>query len=127
VFAEGFKKTGSYSIGLECLLPPSFDVVSLSCGGLVEATIEAVAETDLYSFVGTAGDQISITLAQTEGFSSGYKVTTSIYSPNGEEIESFWADNQKDLVLEETGTYVIRVYARDFKGTGSYSLSLICF
>jgi len=126
IFANDNVGTGDYAIGLECLVPPSMDVVSISCGGSVQTTIGTAAETDLYSFTGSAGNQVSVTLTQTSGFDLFHPVVASIYTPTGAELVTFSADNQKALTLDETGTHVMRIYASGYTGKGGYVLSLTC-
>ena len=127
VRASNLTATGDYSLGLEGVSPVSPDRVSIAIGDLkTDQTISAAAEVDEFVFTGTAGDIVSIALAQTAGFDSfhGVLAQARLFSPAGVEVSAWNANNQPEFTLEETGTYLIQVQASNYVYTGTYSLGL---
>jgi uncharacterized protein YjdB len=124
--ANNFVTTGAYSLGLECIRPPSPDAIEIGYGDLVGGSLVA-AEVDLYTFTGTSGHLINLTLATTAGFSSSLTFPlVCLIAPSDTIVECFGANpgNQRVYMLEETGTFVLRVNANNFVTSGSYSLGL---
>src|SRR5690606_4936578 len=94
---------------------------------LFARTIEAPGEVDQYTFTGEAGGIVTLTLVQTGGFPVGSSVTNAratLFSPAGTPIITFDSNGQQDIVLPETGTYIIQVQAESLFHTGSYSIGL---
>lgn len=126
VYASDYSSTGNYSLGLDCRKPiqPS---MPLSCGELPNGNIAASAQVDQYTYSGTAGELVTLTLA---GFNSGYPyynaATATLYDPSGAAVSTFGANSQEQLTLTLTGTYLIQVYASDYASTGTYSLGMEC-
>src|SRR5207249_237141 len=58
VRAFSLTTTGSYSLGLECLLPTSPVDATLPCGGLVTRSINSPSQVDQFTFSAKAGDKI---------------------------------------------------------------------
>ncbi len=118
--------TGSYSIGLECIRPASSDAVAITYGDLISSDTMDPAEADLYTFSGSAGDFITLTLSESSfGTSSAHDARVTLYAPSDALVGSFDSDSQADFTLGETGTFVLRVNANNFVSTGSYELVLI--
>ncbi|MDR4493775.1 MAG: hypothetical protein R3B74_05015 [Nitrospirales bacterium] len=126
VTANDLTSTGSYGLGIECVIPPSPDAVALSCGSRLDGTIAAGAEADLFTFTGTAGQVVTIQLAETSGFTpvSQFPFAT-VFSPTGVALQSF-GPSQPTLTLPASGTYVIKVTANNLVATGAYELGLDC-
>ena len=126
VKAENLKDTGSYNLGLECRKPLQPPDDTLTCGGLLEGrTIEKAGEVDLVTFPGQAGDIVDVTIVETGEFTAS-RPRINVFAPSGENLGGFNANSQNALMLEETGTYTIRVKAENLKDTGSYNLGLEC-
>ena len=125
VTASDLTNTGSYAIGLECIVPPSPDAVALSCGSRVDGTITAGAEADLFTFTGTAGEVVALLLSETVAFTGNQAPFATVFSPTGVEVTSFFPA-QREITLPESGTYVVKVTASDLTNTGSYAIGLEC-
>jgi hypothetical protein len=125
VWANDLVSTGSHRLGIECIRPASPVEANLSCGSLVSTSIQEPGETDLFTFQGNAGTTVSVTLVQTEGWSGG-RVRATVFSPSGTELVYFDANSSRTLALEESGTYVIRIWANDLVTVGSHNLGLEC-
>jgi hypothetical protein len=130
VHATNFGTTGSYNVNLECLYPEqSPDMVALECGALASGAIEGPGDGDLYSFVASAGQLISLTLASTGGFATNtgsLSATLTVFMPSGAVLGSVRTNSQTRWVLPETGKYVARVHATNLATLGSYNLNLEC-
>ena len=131
VNANNLVSTGSYTLGIECILPTEPVGVVLSCGELALNSIAAPGEVDLFTFSGNAGDLVTITLVETDGF-PGFSTGISnaaraiIFSPTGEQVGSLDSNGQLNITLSESGSYVIRVNANNLVSTGSYTLGIEC-
>ncbi|GJL53572.1 MAG: hypothetical protein NPIRA02_07040 [Nitrospirales bacterium] len=119
VVGSSFVATGDYSLGLECLAPPSPDAVALSCGSLAPGNIAAASEADLFTFSGTAGQVVAVTI-------TGTQMAAKVFGPSGSPIIGFFSRTQRVVTLPENGTYVIEVVGSSFVATGDYSLELEC-
>ena len=126
VRASNLVSTGSYSIGLECLLPTSPADATLVCGTLLsDRPINTSAQVDQITFSGQASDRVTLTLAAS-GFPLGATATASVFSPAAALVVSFNANSQQQLTLPTTGTYIIQIRASNLVSTGSYSIGLEC-
>ncbi len=113
VRASNFVSTGSYSLGLECLLPTSPVDATLFCGVLLsDRRVNAAAQVDQFTFSGQANQQVTLTLA-TGGFTvgSGATATATVFSPAAAVVVTFNANGQQQLTLADSGTYAIQVRA----------------
>jgi hypothetical protein len=130
VRATNNSAVGSYNLNFECLYPEqSPDAVALGCGALAFGTLEARAEVDLYSFTGSSGQLIALTLASTGGFATNtgsLSVTATLFAPSGALVGSVRSNSQANFVLPATGTYVVRAHATNLATTGSYNLNFEC-
>jgi len=130
VNANDLVSTGSYNLGLSCLLPASPPPVTLSCGGLESGLINTPGEVELFDFTAQAGDLISLTLVESSndwgGLGGSADARATLFSPSGNEEVTFDSNSQETIVLPESGTYVVRVNANNLVSTGSYNLGLSC-
>ena len=114
---------GPYGIYLESLTNPG-NVTPLSYDQSITAAINNTAEMDLYSFTGSAGDQI---LARLDG-SWNYAPQILLYYGNGTFITQHYdygyRENPITYNLPESGTYLIVVQDKDTNDIGTYSLYL---
>ena len=120
VTANTLVHTGSYWLGLECRLPLG-PATPLVCGGIAAEMINGPSEVDWFTFDGSNGDMVELTLT-----SSGFTACARVFSPTGADLGSFCANSLKALSLTETGTYSVRIHANTLVSTGSYSLGLNC-
>jgi hypothetical protein len=84
---------------------------------------------DLYTFLGSTGQTVSLALASTGGFSSGggsTSVQLTVFSPSGTAVGTLRSNSQVSLVLAEAGSYVVRISATNLAATGSYTIRLAC-
>jgi hypothetical protein len=126
VNANDLVATGSYSLSVACIRPPSPDAVPIGYGDLVNGSL-AAAQVDLYTFTGAANEFITVTLALTAGFPNVPQAPrVCLIAPSDSIVDCFDArpGNQRNYTLEESGTHVLRVNANNFVTSGSYALGL---
>jgi hypothetical protein len=112
---------GTYALGFEGVVPSSGDAIALTVGGgATPGSIDDPAETDMFTFGGTAGNSASITLAGIAGFSA----TATLYDPNGSSMLTFTPGTQSIGSLPSTGTYVISIRATNLVSSGSYNIQV---
>ena len=73
-------------MGLTWLLPASKrcgSQTSMSCGQVVNASISAPLELDVFTFTADAGDIVTITFLQTLALDPGFSVRGLVYTPAG--------------------------------------------
>ncbi len=124
VQAENVHRAGTYALGLEGVSPVTPGATALSLGSLVTDAIDAPADVDEYTFSASAGDVVSIALAQITGFDAGIQARAVLFDPNGTEIQNWLANAQPEYALPSTGTYLIQVQAEDVHRAGTYALGL---
>src|SRR6185295_11444676 len=112
VNAANLVSTGSYNIGLECILPRGPVDGTLSCGGLVSGSISAPGEVDLLGLTGQPNAMVLLTLANTGSFPFTQPLVT-VVAPSGTDVVSFTANNQRQITLTESGAYTILVNANN--------------
>ncbi len=122
--ASDVSSVGTYGLSLQCLAPPGANATALSCGSNVTGSINAVGKTVLYSFTGTAGQVLSLTLGAS-GWNFGVGPVAELFSPGGTPVVSFGV-SQREQTLTESGTYTIEIRASDVSSVGTYGLSLQC-
>ena len=119
--ASNLVSTGTYHIGLECLLPSPMEP-NLACGTLLSnREIIAAAQVDQITFIGQANERKTLTLT-----SGSFTATATVFSPTGTVVIIFNANSQQQLILPETGTYVIQIRASNLVSTGTYHIGLEC-
>lgn len=99
---------------------------TLSCGVLISGTILTTGEQDEYTFTGSVGNIISLTLVQTAGFPGGHVVRTTLLTAAGDQVSSFVANSQPEITLPVTGVYTVQIYSNSLVGTGTYHIGLEC-
>lgn len=121
--ANDLVTTGSYNIGMECLLPAGPVDGTLQSGSLASASVDRSGKVDLYTLAGQANQLVSLTVVNTSGFPFRAARVT-LFSPSGTLVRSFDANSQVDIALPVTGTYLLRVNANDLVTIGSYNLGV---
>jgi hypothetical protein len=83
---------------------------------------------DLWTFSGTANDDMLFTLVETSGDLANTSAVPqfALYSPSGSIVgaANYNANGERRFTLPETGTYVVRVRASNLITTGGYNLGL---
>lgn len=123
--ASNFVATGGYRFGLECMSPPGGGPRALGCGALLSDTLTAPGDIDQFTFTGTAGQQVTLTLAISSGFSP-YTAWLTVFTPSGSVFTSFGANGQQQLTLPDAGTYVVQIRASNFVAVGAYNIGFEC-
>ena len=127
VFSSNLVYTGGYNLGIVCrnpLMPSS----ALSCGGIVNGTIKQAAQVDQYTYAGSAGGVVTLTLSETSGFfpDGGVVAEAVLFDPTGKSILTFSANSQQQVTLAATGTYLVQVFTNNLVYTGTYNLGIVC-
>jgi len=120
---DNYVETGKYTIGFEGLKPLSPGSTSLVKGGIVSGTIALRTEKDQWTFTGNAGDRIQL-ISTSTATESGFSAFTDVYAPSGSRITGFWAGNNVEFTLPETGTYMLQVRDDNYFETGKYTIGL---
>jgi hypothetical protein len=123
--ASDLVATGTYNIGLECLQPLSPVDGTIACGGLLSGALDAPAEVDQVTFTGQVNQRVTLTMVLTSGFFAR-TATATVFSPTRATVITFNANSQHQLMLEETGTYIIQIRASDLVAIGGYTVGLEC-
>jgi uncharacterized repeat protein (TIGR01451 family) len=121
VYAHNLVSLGSYSLGLECLVPTSPVDGNIDCGS-ISRSITASAQVDQIIFTGQATDMVTLNFTSA-GFPSGVTARATVFLPTGVQLSSVNAPSAPELILPETGTYIIQVRASNLVSPGSYNLS----
>src|SRR5207247_1870451 len=92
-----FVGTGSYSLGLECLLPTSPVDATLACGTLLsDRRIDASAQVDQITFSGQANERKTLTLTAS-GFPFQLTSIPTRRSSDAVVVTTFDANSQQQL------------------------------
>ncbi len=127
VRANDLVGTGQYNLGRQCLDPLDPVVATLACGSLVPGNIDAPGKAEFFTFEGTVGDDVFLTLVQTGAFTGFFDTAqATLFDPDSLQVDQFDAHDSRRYALEKTGTYTVRVRANDLVGTGQYNLGLEC-
>jgi hypothetical protein len=127
VFANNFVDTGNYNLGLERLDNVTAIDAPIAFGAVLAGTIVVPGENSLFTFSGNTNDRVLLTLVTTGGFSPvfGRNPRASILTPTGQALGTFWdATSEREVILPETGTYLVRVRANNLSDTGTFNLGL---
>jgi methionine-rich copper-binding protein CopC len=124
--ASDLRTTGGYSIGLERLTPPTPVDATMQYGDILPESLTQAAEVDQFTFTGTTGDKILLTLVDTSGglYTSGNYSQIYLYSPTGAYVGYVNATSHASFTLTETGTYSLALWASDLRTTGGYRIEL---
>ena len=127
VHSSGYNATTSYSLGVQQVNNGGCSRPAISCGQTVATNTTLYAEMDAYSYAGTAGQVISVSLAATvPGY--GYYVAADIYTPGGELLGTAsagpTAGGAVNVTCTNSGAYTILVHSSGYDATTTYSLDL---
>jgi hypothetical protein len=120
---DNSQQDGTYTIGLEGIMPISPNSVPLVKGGIVDGKIETSLEKDQWTFSGKAGDRFEmITTSSPRTF--GFKAYTEVFAPSGARVARFAPGINQVLDLRETGTYMVQIRDDNFQQDGTYTIGL---
>ena len=119
---------GGYGLNLAGLQPVTPSAAVISCNTTVSSSVSAAGEVDLITFAGQAGQVVILTISEASTFTGGSSNTPqlTVFSPALDQLALFNANNQQQITLPTTGTYIFRVTANDLAATGNYGLNLVC-
>ena len=124
ITANNLVSTGSYNLGLEGIAPLSPGPTAIALGDVLSGSIDAAAESDFFTYAGTAGDIISLTLVETSSWAFAVDARLTLFSASGAELLEVDSNVQLEYTLPETGTFTLRITANNLVSTGSYNLGL---
>src|SRR5205814_471324 len=113
--------TGTYNLGLECLLPTSAVDATLACGSLISRPKRTRLNSSHITFTDHANNWKTQTLT-----SSAFTATATVFSPTAAVVVTFSLHDALPISLPETGIYVIQVRSNVLTTTGTYNLGLEC-
>jgi hypothetical protein len=123
-------RRGSYRLHLEWTWPLAKQCTvagTLACGQTVDASIGESGEQDLYTFTGTVGDVVWLSLADTQDLDAGFVAQVTVLRPTGATLVTASSEG-KSVTLPDTGTYAVRVWDNSYPYShtrrGSYRLHL---
>ncbi|MCL4205860.1 MAG: Ig-like domain-containing protein [Pirellulaceae bacterium] len=132
------KDAGDYAVAVTGLNPVSSDAVSISAGD-VKAGLLLPGQIATYTFTASAGDVMTISLAETDSSTAGFLPRAELYySPTGQRLSVLSAttggtvnemsSGKKYITrpLQQTGQYVIQVYDNNYTHThdNGYAIAL---
>jgi hypothetical protein len=132
------KDVGEYAVALAGLNPPSSDAVSMSPGD-VQKGILLPGQVATYTFTASAGDVMTISLAETDSSAAGFFPRAELYfSPTGQRLSLIsgttggtvneMSSGKKYITrpLQQSGLYVIQVYDNNYTHThdNGYAIAL---
>jgi len=124
VHDNSYYYTGAYGICLS--YTKGFSGTAIACGQTINNSIGIAGQADSYSFIGTAGEVLSIS-AHHNG-SSNLGARADIYDPTGTNIiGSALEGGSGNLILQMTGIYTILVHDNGYFYGGNYGVSLTVF
>ncbi|PYJ79703.1 MAG: hypothetical protein DME22_25085, partial [Verrucomicrobia bacterium] len=114
-------ETGTYGVSLERLNNPA-NAKPIAYGQTLEASIDAVAEMDAYSFQAQAGDVVRVRMSR----SSGIDPQIELFDSQGRSVTNItaFADAVVDVPLASSGTYYLLLSDLNGDETGAYGVSL---
>ena len=126
---EAGSRTGPYSVVLKNVAPG--EGVRLAYGDAVEAEIVIAGETDVYTFLGKAGEEALVALSRRPLESGGINLVVEVVGPQGQAVgqDDAWVGNTATVfqTLAVDGAYDIRVRITgqlETTRTGAYTLLL---
>src|SRR5205807_2604589 len=113
-------ETGTYGVSLERLNNPA-NAKPIAYGQTLQASIDAVAEMDAYSFQAQAGDMVRVRMRR----SSGIDPKIELFDAQGRSVTNItaFADAVLDVPLASSGTYYFLLSDLNGDETGTYGVS----
>ncbi|MGD1019655.1 MAG: hypothetical protein ABSA12_10100 [Verrucomicrobiia bacterium] len=127
VHSSSYNATTGYSLGVQQVNIGGCDTRAISCGQTVASNTTLHAEMDAYSYAGTSGQVISVSLAASVP-NCNYSVAADIYNPGGQLLgtapANCYGGGAVNLTCTNSGAYTILVHSSSYSATTSYSLDL---
>ena len=126
-------QTAKYALSLQTVNNGGCESKVIECGQTVMTNTSFNSEMDAYTFSGSAGQMISVSLYSSLDGSSNSKMVADIYDPNGNLLTTASAGSQgfsdaggggTNLTLAVGGIYTILVHDVAYCQTAQYALSL---
>jgi hypothetical protein len=123
---------GSYAVSLAKIpggtsAPGDADGGALTSGMTRTGTLTPRADTDLFTFEGTAGERVVITTADFVNYNTQTEIY--LYPPGGGALEAAdtgaYSGHRLEHTLAATGTYTVLVADAGLNGEGTYAVSLV--
>jgi hypothetical protein len=130
VHDDDYAQPGGYSFSLQSFTGGGCVSTPLSCGQTITNTLAKPTELDAFSYTGTAGETLSLSLVGTGNcFNDGQTAVLDLYSPVGQKLATLnhCGNRVTNLTLSASGTYTILVHDNDYAQSGGYSFSLQSF
>ena len=122
--SSGGSNTGTYGIFVQRLNNPG-NTTAIGLGHTISASIDAVAETDSYTFAASAGDKAFVRMSTA---SSYLYPGVRLYGPDGTKLcdnSGLFLAEVASCSLPSTGTYTVLAFdSDDGSHTGTYDLSI---
>jgi hypothetical protein len=92
-----------------------------------------VGDVDQFTFSATRGQAVNVFFQATSGLGSDY-LRLTVIDPTGRVVQTIYSDGNDPtlegqqtgrLVLDQDGTYILRVRAHDWGSRGSYRLRVV--
>ena len=97
--------------------------VRLTCGQLVNGSIDVSLEQDIFTFAAEAGDTVTISLVQTAAVDPTFAAFGHLFDPTGAGPRPI-IGGINNVPITQTGTYTLRIFDLRNTGRGSYSVRL---
>jgi hypothetical protein len=125
VYDYGQDNTGTYNLTLDAVSATLNGAPScaqaITCGQTLTGPIDALGDTDTYSFNAHTGDVVLITVAPVSG--TGFNPDWALFAPDGTLVTSCGGSCSSPS-LRSDGVYTIEVYDYGQDNTGTYTIVL---
>lgn len=98
--------------------------MSVSYGEAITCEINPGTDTNVYRFSAIANDRVLVEADWARGDYFSPKV--KLYAPDGSALSEKWSPAQIDMVLPQTGTYMVYVSDDSYYNDGSYTFMVSC-
>ncbi len=106
VYGGAYYGSNGYTGNYDFFLSDASKATSLSLGTVLNGGLATGLSTNLYQFNGTAGEVIFFQ-GQSDTPANGAQAT--LYNPANNSIVNFWIENNSQITLPYTGTYILAV------------------
>ena len=128
VHESAYRRTVSYQMSIQSVTGGGCNGTAIACGQTVAATTTDNSQMDPYSYLGTAGQMLSLALWGPATCTSGGDTTVAdIYNPSGQLIASLSSGcygAAMNLTLTNSGVFTILVHESAYQRTVSYQMSI---
>ena len=128
VHESAYRRSVSYQMSIQSITGGGCNGTAIACGQTVAATTTDNSQMDPYSYLGTAGQMLSLALWGPATCTSGGDTTVAdIYNPSGQLVASLssgCSGAAMKLTLTSSGIFTILVHESAYRRTVSYQMSL---